>query len=165
MHDVLKWSEILMKAIVKYRKHLAIAIASEFAKELLSFNTITIENTLKEINILKSSKGIQATDMPVIGNKRQIFFAEQICAYFNKSIDKEKFPNCLKLAKIAPVFKKGACTSKSNCRPVSNFQYSKILKNFYKSNFQYFLTISYQSFSAVFEKGMARKEMMDINDA
>ena len=103
--------------------------------------------------------------MPVIGNKRQIFFAEQICAYFNKSIDKEKFPNCLKLANIAPVFKKGACTSKSNCRPVSNFQYSKILKNLYKSNFQYFLTISYQSFSAVFEKGMARKEMMDINDA
>ena len=45
MHDVLKWSEILMKAIVKYGKHLAIAIASEFAKELLSFNTITIENT------------------------------------------------------------------------------------------------------------------------
>ena len=57
--------------------------------------------------------------MSVIGTKRQIFFAEQICTYFNKSIGEEKFPNCLKLANITPVFKKGGCVSKSNCRPVS----------------------------------------------
>ena len=45
MHNVPKWSDTLMKAVVKYRKHLTIAIALEFAKKWLSFNMITIENT------------------------------------------------------------------------------------------------------------------------
>ena len=46
-------------------------------------------------------------------------FAEAICFYFNKALENGKFPNCLKLANITPVFKKGACTSKNNYRPVS----------------------------------------------
>ena len=33
MHNVPKWSDTLMKAVVKYRKHLTIAIALEFAKK------------------------------------------------------------------------------------------------------------------------------------
>ena len=37
----------------------------------------------------------------------------------NKSLQNAKFLNCLKLANITPVFKKGACTSKNNYRPVS----------------------------------------------
>ena len=32
---------------------------------------------------------------------------------------KIKFPDCLKLANVTPVFKKGAPTSKNNYRPVS----------------------------------------------
>ena len=42
------------------------------------------------------------------------FFAEAICFYFNKSLENGKFLNCLKLANITTVFKKGACTSKNN---------------------------------------------------
>ena len=45
--------------------------------------------------------------------------SEQICTYFNESVAKEKFPNCLKLANITPVFEKGAGTSKNNDRPKS----------------------------------------------
>ena len=37
----------------------------------------------------------------------------------NKSLQNAKFLNCLKLANITPVFKKGACTSKNNYRLVS----------------------------------------------
>ena len=32
------------------------------------------------------------------------FFAEAINFYFNKSLENVKFPNCLKLANITPVF-------------------------------------------------------------
>ena len=74
----------------------------------------------KEISMLDSLKAIQATDIPVKvikGNNN--FFAEQICAYFNESIGKGKFPNCLKTPSIAPVFKKSACSSKNNYRPMS----------------------------------------------
>ena len=36
----------------------------------------------------------------------------------NKSIENGKFPNCLKLENITPVFKKGVRISKNNYRPV-----------------------------------------------
>ena len=49
------------------------------------------------------------------------FFAEQICVCFNAFVPagKRKFSNCLKLANITLLFKKGARTSKNNYRPVS----------------------------------------------
>ena len=65
--------------------------------------------------MLDSSKAINPTDIPkkvIKGNSH--FLAEQICAYFNKSIGKGKFPDCSKLANITPVFKKGARTSRNN---------------------------------------------------
>ena len=39
---------------------------------------------------------------------------------FKKSLENGKVPNCLKLANIMPVFKKGAHTSKNNYRLASN---------------------------------------------
>ena len=77
-----------LKDIVKYRKYPSIiAIASEFTKEYFSFNTITIEDTVKEISMLGSSKAIQATDITVkVIKGSSSFFAEQIYAYFNESI-------------------------------------------------------------------------------
>ena len=105
-----------LKAIVKNRKYPIVnAIAAEFIKECFSFNTITIENVLKEISMIDSSKIIQATDIPVkkIKDNRNSF-AEITCAYFNESIGKQKLPNYLKLANITLVFKKGARNSKNN---------------------------------------------------
>ena len=55
-----------------------------------------------------------------------------ICLYFKKSLENDEFPNCLKLANIIPVFKKGARTSKNNFyRPVSILPVlSKIFEKF-----------------------------------
>ena len=70
--------------------------------------------------MLDVSKAIQESYIPVkIVETNGNFFAEAICFYFNKSLEIGKFPNCLKLANITPVFKKGACRSKNNYRPVS----------------------------------------------
>ena len=44
---------------------------------------------------------------------------QAICFYLNKSLENGKFPNCLKLANITPVFKKGARASKNTYGPVS----------------------------------------------
>ena len=41
-----------------------------------------------------------------------LFFCRTNCAYFNESIGKRKFLNCLKLADFTPLFKKGAHTPK-----------------------------------------------------
>ena len=66
------------------------------------------------------SKAIQESDIPVkIIKANENFFAEAICFYFNKSLENGKFPNCIKLPNITPVFKKGARTLKNNYRPVS----------------------------------------------
>ena len=66
------------------------------------------------------SKTIQGSNIPVkIIKTNENFFAESICFYFNKSLENCKFCNCLKLANITPVFKKGARTSKNNYRPDS----------------------------------------------
>ena len=70
--------------------------------------------------MLDVSKAIQESDIPVkIIKANENFFAEAICFYFNKSLENGKFPNCLKLANITPVFKKGPRTLKNNYRPVS----------------------------------------------
>ena len=68
--------------------------------------------------MLDVSKAVQESDIPFKIIKAN-FFAEVICLYFNKSFQNVKFPNCLKLANITPVFKKGARPSKNNHRPVS----------------------------------------------
>ena len=40
-----------------------------------------------------------------------MFFAEEIYAYFNESVSKGKFSNCLQAANITPAFKKSGRTS------------------------------------------------------
>ena len=44
-------------------------MVSELTKECFSFNTITIEDALKEISMLDSSKSIQAIVMSIKVNK------------------------------------------------------------------------------------------------
>ena len=59
-------------------------------------------------------------DIPIkIIKDNSTLFEEQICACFNELIGKGKFPNCLRLANITPVFKKAARTAKINYRPVA----------------------------------------------
>ena len=63
--------------------------------------------------MLDVSKAIQESDIPVkIIKANENFFAEAICFYFNKSLENDKFPNCLRLGNITQVFKKGARRSK-----------------------------------------------------
>ena len=146
-----------MKTIVKYRKHPSvIAIVSEFTKEYSSFKAITIEDALKEISMFKSHAGYQHTSK---GNKRQqYFFAEQNCAYFNESISKGKFPNCLKLANITPGFKTGARNSKNNYRPVNILPiFSKIFEKLLQKQLLVFFNNISSNFFVVFEKHMSRK--------
>ena len=85
-----------------------------------SFNFVSKEHVLEEIQMLDSSKAIQECDIPVKLIKENSFlFAEIMCKYFNESLEKSKFPDCMKLENVTPVFKKGARTSKNNYRPGS----------------------------------------------
>ena len=70
--------------------------------------------------MLDSAKAIQESDIPVeLIKENSDLFAEVMRKYFIESLEKSKFPDCLKSANVTTVFKKGAHTSKNNYRPVS----------------------------------------------
>ena len=105
--------------------------------------------------MLDVSKAIQESDIPVkIIKANENFFAEAICFYFNKSLENGKFPNCLKLANITPVFKKGARTSKNNYRPVSFLPvFSKIFERLLSRQLLEFFDNILFKFQCGFTKG------------
>ena len=105
------------------------------------------------------AKAIQATDISVKVIKGNIkFFAEQICAYFNESIGKVEFPNCLKLANITPVLKNDARTAKTNYRPVSILSvFSKIFEKLLQKQLLLFFGNILSQFQWGFQKRYGRQ--------
>ena len=105
--------------------------------------------------MLDVSKAIQESDILVkIIKANENFFAEAICFYFNKSLENGKFPNCLKLANITPVFKKGPRTSKNNYRPVSILPiFSKIFERLLSRQLSEFFDNILSKFQCGFRKG------------
>ena len=89
-----------LKAIMKWRNHptvLAITAVHE-NRERFTFNSVTLSDVAKEINILNSSKAIQEADLPVkLWKDNKDFFAANIAKYFNDSLKNAKFPNFLEV--------------------------------------------------------------------
>ena len=56
--------------------------------------------------MLDSSKAIQKAIFLLSYLKKTDLFAEITCKYFNESLENSKFPDCIKLANVTPVFKK-----------------------------------------------------------
>ena len=146
-----------LKAIVKWRNHPSIlTITSEHENTpKFSFNFVSKEHVLEEIQMLDSSKAIQESDIPVkLIKENSDLFAEIICKYFNESLEKSKFPDCLKLANVTPVFKKGARTSKNNYRPVSILPIlSKLFERLISKQLSEFFESILSKFQCGFRKG------------
>jgi hypothetical protein len=81
----------------------------------------TNENEI--ITIIKSLKNKNSSGMDQLSNrmlKREPHaFARLIVDLINQSLAESKFPNCLKTAKIIPIFKKGDKTNLNNYRPIA----------------------------------------------
>ena len=146
-----------LKAIAKWGNHPSIlAIAPEYKyKANFSFNFVSKEDVLTEIKILDVLKAIQENDILVkIIKANENFFAVAICFYFNKALENGKFPNCLKLANITPVFKKDSRTSKNNYRPVSILPvFSKIFERLLSRQLSEFFDNILSKFQSGFRKG------------
>ena len=157
-----------LKATVKWRNYPSIlTITSEYEnKPKFSFNFVSKKHVLEEIQMLDSSKAIHESDIPVKLNKENSeFFAEIICKYFNKSLEKSKFPDCLKLANVIPVFKKGARTSKNNYRRVNILPIlSKLFERLIRKQLSEFFEIILSKFSVVLGQVMVRPAL-SLNDA
>ena len=80
-----------------------------------SFNFVSSEQTLDEINKLNPKKASQTTDIPVpIINGNKYVIALSIGHNFNNSLSGSSFPTGLKYADVRPVFKKDDKTEKEN---------------------------------------------------
>ena len=92
--------------------------------------------------MLDVSKAIQEIDISVkIIKTNENFFAETICFSYNKSLENGKFPNCLILANMKPVFTKGARTVKNNhtvtILPVFLKKFARLLSRQFSEFFDY----------------------------
>ena len=111
----------VLKAIEKYKKHPSILAIKKISKNnIFSFQKVSYEDIIKEIQNLDASKACQDTDVPtkIIKNNSDIF-GDFIYQNFNDAVDTDIFPNVLKNANVSPVFKKGSRTCETNYRPVS----------------------------------------------
>ena len=148
---------LALKAIMKWRNNpsvLAITTVRE-NRERFTFSSVTLADVAKEINNLNSTKAIQEADIPVkLLKYNNDFFAAYIAKYFNVSLKGAKFPNCLKLASITPVFKKNSCTSKNNYRPGSVLPViSKIFERIICIQLSAFFEEIFSKFQCDFRKG------------
>ena len=111
----------VLKPIEKYRKHPSTEAIKNISKNnSFSFQKVSYEDVLKEIQNFDASKACQDTDVPtkIIKGNSDIFgnFTYQ---NFNDAINNDVFFKILKNANVSPVFKKGVRNCETNYRPAS----------------------------------------------
>ena len=124
---------------------------------VFTFNRVTKEDVIKEINNLDASKASQEDDIPTkIIKENSDIFSNFICQSFSNMIDVYIFPTSLKLANITPVYKKGSKNSKENYTPVSILpNISKIYERcLFKPISNYFENI-FSTFQCGFRQGLS----------
>ena len=115
--DFQKTDDPVLNAISKYRYHSSIVmINSKFEPESkFSFTTVQYEDVLRKTKNLNVSKASQQSDIPI---KILIENSEYFSLYFHKNIhyclERSLFPRDLKLADVAPVYKKKSKASKES---------------------------------------------------
>ena len=85
-----------------------------------TFHEADNEKITKEIWRLNKNKASQKSDIPItIIHENADIFADFLAESLKGAIKTYNFPNCLKLADITPLHKKGRKDKKENYRPVS----------------------------------------------
>ena len=107
--------------IIKYKNHPSIrAILDKSPNKSFSLKAISKINIEKEILNLNVAKVSQDSDIPIkIIKKNSDIFSYILFKEFNKSLEICKFPSCLKMPNVTPVYKKGNRSNKDSYRAVS----------------------------------------------
>ena len=85
-----------------------------------SFNFISHDEVVKELNNLKSKKASQKTDIPLkIVNENVDIISHFLYNNFNSSLPCSTFPTGMKCADVTPIHKKDDKTDKTNYCPIS----------------------------------------------
>ena len=101
-------SDPAVKCVVRYRNHTRIPTIGELCNKhprlSFSFSKMNIEEILRKILKLETSKACQGTDIPIKTIKENAdIFTDNFLASFNDSVKKSHFPSSIN-ANITPVF-------------------------------------------------------------
>ena len=110
------------KAIDKHKFHPSIPLTQKHLKkhDVFSFKRVEIGDIEKEVNKINPKKAATSNSIPPkIFEKSSKISASALHKLFNDSIEKSDFPQNLKLADIAAVYKKNDTLDKTNYRPVN----------------------------------------------
>ena len=158
-------SDLLLKAIVRYRNHPSIAAIKKFcnSKFHFSFKNVQEEEILKELNNLNINKATQNTDIPTkIIQENSDIFGDFIFSNFNCYINTSSYPSLLKRADITPVHKKDSKSEKNNYRPVSILSnISKVYERIiFKQMSEFFESSFFSKYQCGFRKGFSAQHCL-----
>ena len=148
----------VLRAILKYKNHPSITVIKEKAKNsVCSFYEVDKDKIKKEINRLNKNKASQISGIPIkIIHDNVDIFADFIAESFKGAIKTSNFSNCLKLADMTPLYKKGRKDKKKNYRPVSILPtLSKIFEKILFEQISFSLISFYQTNNVGSEKDIA----------
>ena len=100
-----------------------------------SFEFVSLEETIKEVDKLSIKKASQTLDIPVrIIKENKDLISYFVYNNFDNTLSSSQYPNGLKYADVTPVFKKDDKSDKSNYQPISILPnpskvYERIMQN------------------------------------
>ena len=86
-----------------------------------TFDQVESSEVVKEIYSLQTKKRLLAMTWSQPGCIKEdlLVLAPVLTQLINLMIEQSEFPNCLKVARVIPLFKKGSKTNPANYRPIS----------------------------------------------
>ena len=119
-----------------------------------SFKNASISDIKKELQNLDTSKATQKSDLPTkIIKENSAIFASFLFGSVNSTIDLSNFPKNLKFADITPAYKKNSRTDKTNYRPISIPNLSKVFENILYKQISEFFNKIFSKYQTGFRKG------------
>ena len=155
----------VLKAIEKFKYHPSIlAISEKYDKNTFSFQPVSYEDILKELNNLNISKACQDTDIPTrIVRLNSEIFADFILQNMNYGIASSVYSDNLKDADISPIHKKDSRNIESNYRSVSILSnISKIYERCLYTQIASFFEDKLSRYQCGFRKGFSAQQCLIV---
>ena len=120
-----------------------------------SFNFISHDDIVKELNKLKTKKASQKTDIPIKIVKENVDIISHFLYHnFNNSLSCSTFPTGMKYADVTPIHKKDDKTDKTNYRPISILpNLSKVYERLMYNQISPYFDSVFSKFQCEFWKG------------
>ena len=147
-------SEVEM-ALKKYKNHPSITAVKNLGNFNFSFNFISHDEIVKELNNLKTKKASQKTDIPIKIVKENVDIISHFVYHnFNNSLSCSTFPTGLKYGDVTRIHKKDDKTDKTNYRPIIIFpNLSKVYERLMYNQISSYFDSVFSKFQCEFRKG------------